>query len=139
MSKRWTLRSQVEKLKCEKERLEVENACLKDSDANLHAKLDCLHEENEWLREEAGSVDASHSDKCSEAGLLLEQQRQPYEDLQAELAEASTLGDDLEDRCRHLEDQLQKALEESELERLKTVDAVRTKYKDTFVQQIQEL
>lgn len=79
----------MDELKYEKEHLEAENARLKESNANLQAKLDRLHKENEGLRKEAGSAGARHSDERSEADSLLEQQRQLYEDLQAELTEAS--------------------------------------------------
>ena len=70
---------------------------------------------------------------------LLNEQRQLHEDLQAELEEAVERGASLGDRCSSLEDQLIKVMKEAELERLRAVEAVRSKYEEKFLQQVQEL
>ena len=140
------MRSQLDELRKEKESLEAENAPLQESDTTLQAELDHVLEENRRLQEErlteeaAGeAADETAGGERNEAKTLLEEQRQLYENLQAELAEAVKRSNNLEDRCCSLEDQLVKVMEELKLERLKAVDAVRSKYEDRFLQQVQEL
>ena len=70
---------------------------------------------------------------------MLEEQRLLYEDLQAELADAVERGNSLEDRCSSLENKMLQMMEESEVERLKAVDAIRMKYEETLLLQMQEL
>ena len=107
MSRLRNLRSQVDDLKQEKDRLEAENACLKET---LQAEVDCLREENERLQEESDPTAARGETRLeeerSETEKLLEEQRQLYEDLQAELAEAVERGTSLEDRCSSLKDKM---------------------------------
>ena len=111
---------------------------LQESDANLQAELGRIREENRQLQEERGTAEAADGE-CHEMETLLEEQRQLYEDLQAELGEAVERSTSLEDRCCSLEDQLVKVMEESELERLRVVDAIRSKYEEKFMQQVEEL
>ena len=132
------MRSQLDELKKEKERLEVENARLQENDTTLLAELDRLKEENRRLQGERETEEAAGEEQ-HEMETLLEEQRQLYEDLQAELGEAVERSTSLEDRCCSLEDQLVKVMEESELERLRAVDAIRSKYEGKFLQQVQEL
>ena len=140
MSRLRNLRSQVDDLKQEKDRLEAENAHLKET---LQAEVDRLREENERLQEESDATavrgETRLEEERSETEKLLEEQRQLYEDLQAELAEAVERGNSLEDRCSSLEDKMLQMIEESQVERLKAVDAIRTKYEETLLPQMQEL
>ena len=140
MSRLMNLRSQVDDLKQEKDRLEAENAHLKET---LQAEVDRLREENERLQEESDATAARGEmrleEERSETEKLLEEQRQLYEDLQAELAEAVERGTSLEDRCSSLEDKMLQMIEESQVERLKAVDAISTKYEETLLPQMQEL
>ena len=96
---RKTLRSQVEDLKQDNERLEAENTHLQET---LQAELKRLREENERLSREKREADACHDptrdDERSKADKLLEEQQQLYEDMQAELAEAVDRGNTLEDK-----------------------------------------
>ena len=117
--------------------MEAENARLQENDVTLQAELEHVREENRQLQEEL--VKLTMAAECHEMETLLEEQRQLYEDLQAELGEAVDRSTGLEDRCCNLEDQLVKVMEESELERLKAVDAIRSKYEETFMRQVQEL
>ena len=84
MSRR-NLRSQVEDLRQEKERLEAENAHLQET---LQAEVNRLHE-NKHVQEEnkttAALGETQLEEERGETEKLLEEQRQLYEDLQAEL------------------------------------------------------
>ena len=87
------MRSQLDELRKEKESLEAENARLQESDTTLQAELDRVREENRRLQEErltdeaAGeAADEPAGGERNEAETLLEEQRQLYKDLQAELA-----------------------------------------------------
>ena len=114
----------------------AENAHLKET---LQAEVDRLREENERLQEESGAtVACGETEERSEAEKLPEEQRQLYEDLQAELAEAVERGNSLEDRCSNLEDKMLQMIEESQVERLKAVDTIRTKYEETLLQELQQ-
>ena len=53
--------------------------------------------------------------------------------------EAVKRGNSLEDQCSSLEDRLVQVLEEGEVERRKAVEAARSKFKETLLQQVQEL
>ena len=138
MSRR-NLRSQVDDLRQEKERLEVENAHLQET---LQAEVNPLREENKRLQEEnkttAALGETQLEEERGETEKLLEEQRQVYEELQAELSNAVDRGNALEDRCS-LEDKLLQMIEESEVERLKAVNAVRSKYEETLLPPMQEL
>ena len=101
------MKSQMEELRKEKERLEAENRRLHESDAALQTEVDQLREE------------AAETGGRQEMETLLNEQRQLHEDLQAELEEALERGASLGDRCSSLEDQLIKVMEEAELERLR--------------------
>ena len=68
---------------------------------------------------------------------MLEEQGQLYKDLQAELADAVGRGNSLEDRYSSVEDKMLQMMEESQVERLKAVDAIRTKYEETLLPQVQ--
>ena len=118
--------------------MEVENAHLQENDTSLQAELNRLKEENRWLQGERETEEAA-SEEEHEMETLLEEQRQLYKDLQAELGEAVEHSTSLEDRCCSLEDQLVKVMEESEFERLRAVDAIHSKYEEKFLQQVQEL
>ena len=120
-----------------KEPLEAENARLQEGEATLQAELEHVREENRQMQDEGEAGGAAYGEHHEME--TLEEQRQLYEDLQAELGEAVEHSTSLEDRCCSLEDQLVKVIEESELERLKAVDAIRSKYEETFMQQVQEL
>ena len=139
MSRR-NLRSQVDVLREEKERLEAENAHLQET---LQAEVNRLRKENERLQEEKKTTPAlgetQIEEECGESEKLLEEQRQLYEDLQAELSDAVDRGNALEDKCSSLEDKLLQIMEESEVEQLKAVDAVRSRYEETLLPQMQEL
>ena len=95
----------VKRFKQEKERLEAENAHLQET---LQAEVNRLREENERLQEENRAAaasprsDAPLEEERSEAEKLLEEQRQLYEALQAELADAVDRGNALEDWCSSL-------------------------------------
>ena len=104
----------------------------------MQAELERVREENRQLQEERARETDDGTER-HEMEMLLEEQRQLYEDLQAELGEAVDRSTGLEDKCCSLEDQLVKVMEESELERLKAVNAIRSKYEETFMQQVQEL
>ena len=123
--RRRNLRSQIDDLRQEKNRLEAKNAHLKET---LQAEVDCLREENERLQEESNATAARGETQLAERSKtekLLEEQRQLYEDLQAELADAVERGNSLEDKCSSLEDKILQMMEESQEERLKAVDAIR--------------
>ena len=139
MSRR-SLRSQVDDLRQEKECLEAENAHLQET---LQAEVNRLREENERLQEEKRTTairrDTQLEKERNETKQLLEEQRWLYEDLQAELADTVNRGNTLEDRCSSLEDKILQVIEEAQVERLKAVDSVRTKYEETLLPQIQEL
>ena len=60
--------------------------------------------------------DADADGRERNAERLLEEQRQPYEDIKAELAEAIERGNSLEDQCSCLKDRLVQVLEEGEIE-----------------------
>ena len=137
MSRRST-RSQLDELKKEKERLETENARLQENDAAMQAELGRVREENRQLQEEKETDEGAACER-REMETLLEEQRQMYEDLQAELGEAVERSTSLEGRCCSLENQLVKTMEESELERLRAVDEIRSKYEETFLWQVREL
>ena len=124
---RKNLRTQLEELRREKEQLETDNEAARKNEADLSAELERLRTENERLSTE--KREATDADE----------QRQMYEDIQTELAEAVERGNSLEDRCSSLEDRLVQVLEEGELERLKAVEAVRVKFEDALLQQVQEL
>ena len=87
----------------------------------------------------AAHGDTRLEEERTETEKLLEEQQQLYEDLQAELAETVNRGNALEDRCFSLEDKIVQVMEEAQVERLKAVDSVRTKYEETLLPQIQEL
>ena len=105
MSRR-NLRLQVDDLKQEKERLEAESAHLQET---LQAEVDRLCE-NKRLQEEnkttAALGETQLEEERGETEKLLEEQRQLYEDLQAELSDTVDRGNALEDRCSSLEDKL---------------------------------
>ena len=63
------------------ERLEAENIRHKESNANLHAVLDCLRKENQRLKETEPADTNSCAGERSEIGLLLGEQWLLYEDL----------------------------------------------------------
>ena len=132
------MRSQLDELKKEKERLETENARLQENDAAMQAELGRVCEENRQLQEEKETDEGAACER-REMETLLEEQRQMYEDLQVELGEAVERSTSLEGRCCSLEDQLVKTMEESELERLRAVDEIRSKYEETFLRQVREL
>ena len=70
------MKSQMEELRKEKERLEAENRRLHESDAALQTEVDRLR------------VEATETGGRQEMETLLNEQRQLHEDLQAELEEA---------------------------------------------------
>ena len=86
------MKSQMEELRKEKERLEAGNRRLHESDAALQTEVDRLREE------------AAETGGRQEMETLLNEQRQLHEDLQAELEEAVERGASLGDRCSSLED-----------------------------------
>ena len=78
----------------------------------------------------------------NEAELLVEQQRQLCEDLQAELAEVVEQSRALEERCCSLEEQLLRSNEEAVLKQFRALEALRSKSEareDRLVEQIQSL
>ena len=78
----------------------------------------------------------------TEVEQLLEEQRQLQKDLQAELMEAVSRGDALEECCCNLENRLTKMMEEAELEHLRAIEALHQKYderEDHLLQQMQDL
>ena len=116
---RKSLRSQLDELRREKEQLESENARLKaarNEEASQLAELENLRRENEWLAKERDEVEAKLSEGTElTTKVALKEQRQLYEDIQGELAEAVERGNSLEDRCFSLEDRLVQVMEESEV------------------------
>lgn len=105
--------------------------------------MEKLQRENERLAKEKDEAEAELRDEHGRTELTtevpLEEQRQLYVDIQAELTEAVERGNSLEDRYSSLEDRLVQVMEEGEVERLRAIEAVRSKFEDTLLQQVQEL
>ena len=74
--------------------------------------------------------------------LILEQYQRFEEDMQAELTESKERAEALEQRCQQLEDELMRQAERAELEKLRAMEAVRSKCEEresVLVQQLREL
>ena len=157
MSSREALQIKLDSLVWDKERLEAENARLRDEDperaevVDLQAETERYRRENERLlkdlkklykgqeRELRRSIDPT---QMKETELLVEQQRQVCEDLQAELAEAAERSCSLEDRCCQLKEEIQCTRVEAELAQLRELDSLRRKSEEReerLVRQVREL
>ena len=133
---REALQLKLDSLVWDKERLEAENARLRDQHPDnadlvgLQSEVERYKLESERLLKDVKKIYKSKDSwrsvdptQIEETEALVEQQRQLCEDMQAELAEAAERNSSWEERCCQLEEELQRVREEAELERLRDLGA----------------